>query len=418
METTEHGDGWYFSREQIDNLSPSRLDGIDAKKEANLRKSYCTFIKEIGMQLKMPQVAIATAIIYCHRFYMRQSHQTNDRYTIATACMFLAAKVEETPGLLRDVTMLAYETRHKRDLAATERIKQKEVYEQQKQLVLMAERVLLSTLAFGFDVHHPYKDLVKAIKIFNVKRNSLAQVAWNFVNDGLITTLCLQFRPKHIAAGAIFLAAKFLKVKLQSEGERPWWEEFNVNAHQLEEVSNQMLELYQPTKSMAASTSNDISSPQGQASNINPYNIKAASNTILGNVNQGSALPMGLTNWSKKSTSEAIKNLATESELTSLGSSGKRRNTDIQEQAYANTSSDYRGEERKRKRSQLDGSSDASAMPARNGYSNSYKFSHMDAPFGENSTLTAADKQLQPTSKGMMPKQAKEGNDQWRNNIY
>lgn len=417
METGEIGDGWYFSREQIDNLSPSRIDGIDAKKEANLRKSYCTFIKDIGMQLKMPQVAIATAIIYCHRFYMRQSHRTNDRYTIATACMFLAAKVEETPGLLRDVTMLAYEIRHKRDLAATERIKQKEFYEQQKQLVLMAERVLLSTLAFDFNVQHPYKFLVNAIKIFKIQRNSLAQVAWNFVNDGLITTLCLQFKPKHIAAGAIFLAAKFLKVKLPSDGERPWWEEFNVTPRQLEEVSNQMLELYERTKSMAASTSNDISSPQGQAPNINPCNTKAASSTMLGNVNQGSALPMAVTNWSKKSTSEAIKNLATESELTSLGSSGKRQNTDTQEQVYANTSSDYRGEERKRKRSQLDGS-DSSAMPARNGYSNSYKFSHMDAPFGEISSLTTADKQLQPTSKGMIPKQAKEGNDQWRNNIY
>jgi cyclin T len=429
METGELGDGWYFSRAEIDKFSPSRLDGIDAKKEANLRKSYCSFIKDIGVHFKMPQVAIATAIIFCHRFYMRQSHRTNDRYTIATACLFLAGKVEETPLVLRDVTMLAYEIRHKRDPAAAERIKQKEFYEQHKQLVLTAERVLLSTLAFDFNVQHPYKYLVSAIKIFKVAQNSLAQVAWNFVNDGLITTLCLQFKPQHIAAGAIFLAAKFLKVKLPSDGERPWWEEFDVTPRQLEEVSNQMLELYEQTKSMAASTSNDISSPQGHAPNINPCNAKTASDTLLGHVNQGSALPKAVTNWSKKSTSEAIKNSATESELTSLVSSRKRGNTDIQEQTYVNTSTDlleskfcesnYRGEERKRKkRSQLDGSSDSSAMPTRNGYSSSYRFSQMDAPFDEISTLTSADKQLQPTSKGMVPKQAKEGNDQWRNNIY
>lgn len=59
-----------------------------------------------------------------------------------------------------------------------------EVYEQQKELILLGERVVLATLAFDFNVHHPYKPLVDAIKKFKVAQNALAQVAWNFVNDG------------------------------------------------------------------------------------------------------------------------------------------------------------------------------------------------------------------------------------------
>lgn len=409
MDARRLGDGWHFTKEQIDKFSPSRLDGIDAKKEANLRKSYCSFIKDIGVHFQLPQVAIATAIIFCHRFYMRQSHRTNDRYIIGTACMILATKVEEVGLALRDITMLSYEIRHKRDPTAAERIRQKECYEQQKQLVVMAERILLSTLAFDFKVQHPYKYLVSAIKIFKVEKSSLAQVAWNFVNDGLITTLCFQFKPQHIAAGAIFLAAKFLKVKLPSDGERPWWDEFDVTPRQLEEVSNQMLELYEQTKSTAASTSNDISSPQGQAPNITSCTAKTGCDTMLGHVNQGSAIPKTFTNWSKKSTSEAIKNSATESELTLMVSSGKRGNTDIQESTY------QVGERKRRRTSQLDGS-DSSAMPARNGYSSSCKFSQKDAPFGEISTLTSADKE--PTTKGMVPKQTKDGHDQRRNSIY
>uniref|UniRef100_A0A5B7C3F0 Cyclin-T1-5-like n=1 Tax=Davidia involucrata TaxID=16924 RepID=A0A5B7C3F0_DAVIN len=54
--------------------------------------------------------------------------------------------------------------------------------------------------------------------------------------------------PHHIAAGAIFLAAKFLKVKLPSDGEKVWWQEFDVTPRQLEEVSNQMLELYEQNR--------------------------------------------------------------------------------------------------------------------------------------------------------------------------
>ncbi|CAN6269062.1 unnamed protein product [Urochloa humidicola] len=242
------GASWYYNRKEIEENSLSRRDGIDLKKESYLRKSYCTFLQDLGMRLKVPQVTIATAIVFCHRFFLRQSHAKNDRRTIATVCMFLAGKVEETPRPLKDVILLSYEIIHKKDPAAVQRIKQKEVYEQQKELILLGERVVLVTLGFDLNVHHPYKPLVEAIKKFKVAQNALAQVAWNFVNDGLRTSLCLQFKPHHIAAGAIFLAAKFLKVKLPSDGEKVWWQEFDVTPRQLEEVSNQMLELYEQNR--------------------------------------------------------------------------------------------------------------------------------------------------------------------------
>lgn len=59
-----------------------------------------------------------------------------------------------------------------------------DVYEQHKELILLGERVVLATLGFDLNVHHPYKPLVEAIKKFKVAQNALAQVAWNFVNDG------------------------------------------------------------------------------------------------------------------------------------------------------------------------------------------------------------------------------------------
>ncbi|XP_071701874.1 cyclin-T1-3-like isoform X2 [Rutidosis leptorrhynchoides] len=261
----ENGGGrWYFSRKEIEENSPSRPDGIDLKKETYLRKSYCTFLQDLGMRLKVPQVTIATAIIFCHRFFLRQSHAKNDRRTVATVCMFLAGKVEETPRPLKDVILVSYEINNKKDPDAIQRIKQKEVYEQQKELILLGERVVLATLGFDFNVHHPYKPLVEAIKKFKVAQNALAQVAWNFVNDGLRTSLCLQFKPHHIAAGAIFLAAKFLKVKLPSDGEKVWWQEFDVTPRQLEVVSNQMLELYEQNREAPSQTSEVVDGSNGR----------------------------------------------------------------------------------------------------------------------------------------------------------
>ncbi|KAL0737170.1 hypothetical protein Bca4012_013380 [Brassica carinata] len=262
-EKQDEGSRWYFGRKEIEENSPSRLDGIDLKKETYLRKSYCTFLQDLGMRLKVPQVTIATAIIFCHRFFFRQSHAKNDRRTIAAVCMFLAGKVEETPHPLKEVIFVSYEIINKKDPGAAQKIKQKEVYEQQKELILNGEKIVLSTLGFDFNVNHPYKPLVEAIKKFKVAQNALAQVAWNFVNDGLRTSLCLQFKPHHIAAGAIFLAAKFLKVKLPSDGEKVWWQEFDVTPRQLEDVSNQMLELYEQNRVPASQGSEVESSVAG-----------------------------------------------------------------------------------------------------------------------------------------------------------
>ena len=50
----------------------------------------------------------------------------------------------------------------------------------------------------------------------------------------LRTSLCLQFKPHQIAAGAIFMAAKFLKIKLPSGGEKVWWQGFDVTPRHLE----------------------------------------------------------------------------------------------------------------------------------------------------------------------------------------
>jgi cyclin T len=52
-EARKLGPSWYFSRKELEENSPSRRDGIDFKKESNLRKLYCKFLQELGIALKM-----------------------------------------------------------------------------------------------------------------------------------------------------------------------------------------------------------------------------------------------------------------------------------------------------------------------------------------------------------------------------
>jgi cyclin T len=59
-----------------------------------------------------------------------------------------------------------------------------EVYDRQKELILLGERVVLATLGFDLNVHYPYKPLTETIKKFKITHNVLPQAVWNFVDDG------------------------------------------------------------------------------------------------------------------------------------------------------------------------------------------------------------------------------------------
>jgi len=57
-------------------------------------------------------------------------------------------------------------------------------YKVKKEKVLLGERLVLATLDFDINVQHSYKPLVVAIRKLQMATNTLAQVRWNFVNDG------------------------------------------------------------------------------------------------------------------------------------------------------------------------------------------------------------------------------------------
>lgn len=245
---------WYFSRSEIEDHSPSRKDGIDIETESKLQKLFCSFIQELGMKLKVPQVTIASALMLCYRFFMRQSHAKNDWQRIGTAGVFLACKSEETLRPLRDVVIVSYEMMYKWDPSSSRRIRQREVYDKQKELILVGERLLLVTIGFDLNIQHPYQPLVAALKRLEISHNNLVRVAWNFVNDWLSTTLCLQYKPHYIAAGSLFLAAKFNKLKLSTEKGRVWWLQFDVSPKVLEEVIQQMLKFLEKNRKQACLT--------------------------------------------------------------------------------------------------------------------------------------------------------------------
>jgi cyclin C len=98
-----HSKYWLLTR---DELATSRE--VDLK-YATPHQLYClniffaSLIQKLGKRLLLRQVPIATATVYFRRFYTKNSVCETNPYLVLAACVFVAAKVEETPVHIKSV---------------------------------------------------------------------------------------------------------------------------------------------------------------------------------------------------------------------------------------------------------------------------------------------------------------------------
>lgn len=178
-----------MSKAEIERCSPSRKDGIDALHETRLRYSYCAFLQQLGMSLDLPQTTMGTAMVLCHRFFLRRSHASHDRFLIATAALFLAAKSEETPRPLNDVLKASCEIIHKQDLIFLSYMLPVDWFEQHRERITVAEQLILTTLNFELTVQHPYDPLTSILNKLGLSQTLMVDLALNLVNEGACTRL-------------------------------------------------------------------------------------------------------------------------------------------------------------------------------------------------------------------------------------
>lgn len=237
---------WYYDRRDLKNTCSVR-EGLDYDTERRYRKEGARFIMQCGTAMGLGHNTIATGVVYFHRFYMFHSFKSFPRYVTACCCLFLAGKVEETPKKCADIIKTA------RSLLSDPKFKS--FGDDPKEEVMTMERILLQTIKFDLQIEHPYSFLVKYAKCLKGDKNKLqrmVQMAWNFVNDSLSTTVCLQWEPEIIAVALIHLASKLSKFTVEDwSGRQPnhlrWWDMFvaNVTMEILEDICHQVLDLYQ-----------------------------------------------------------------------------------------------------------------------------------------------------------------------------
>ena len=146
--------------------------------EAALHWDASLFIDHASIQLRLPRLTTATAQTFFHRFFALQSFKKHSSFEVAVTAIFLASKVEESPGLKRSswletVIITCYRLWHSHanvSFPCDLRVESKE-YEELRQKVLRSERILFHTISFDLRLDHPYKFLIDTVKYIGIQGN-------------------------------------------------------------------------------------------------------------------------------------------------------------------------------------------------------------------------------------------------------
>jgi hypothetical protein len=286
----EESNQWLFSEDEVAS-SPSIIDGLSPAEERYRRAKGVNFITQAAILLKLPQLTIAVASVFFHRFFMRISMMSEKapekdvlrihhyvgpspstttpttwrlphsrshanlkakdppltfdplEQNIAATALFLATKTEENCRKTKEIIIAVAKVAQKNaSLIIDEQSKE---YWRWRDNILYQEETMLEYLTFDVVWKPPYTYLRDFIQRLQMQENkSLLNVAWAFLNDSFLTTLCLLMPSKDIAIAAIYFGAKFHGTAIPDEKEKAWWEQLGGTEEKVAQAINVMTEFW------------------------------------------------------------------------------------------------------------------------------------------------------------------------------
>eukprot|EP00093_Oithona_nana_P012796 12796.XXX_700414_697219_1 [CDS] Oithona nana genome sequencing. len=235
---------WYFPEENLKNTPSVRTGQITLEKELSYRQQAANFIQDMGQRLEVTQLCINTAIVYMQRFYMFHSFTRFHRNSIASAALFLAAKVEEQPRKLEHVIKIAHMCLHRGQPQLDVR---SEAYQEQAQELVTNENILLQTLGFDVAIDHPHTHVVRCCQLVKAAKE-LAQTSYFMATNSLhLTTMCLRYSPTTVACVCIHLACKWSNYKIPLSAHKKEWFTYidqEVTIELLEKLTEEFLAIF------------------------------------------------------------------------------------------------------------------------------------------------------------------------------
>jgi len=219
--TSSHYRRWIVDRATVAQARMDDTHYTKPREVALLGILFANTIVKLCRRLGLRQRVIATANVYFRRFYLKNSYCDTDPFIVIAACVYVAAKAEETPSHVKTVVSEA------RTLFASAEFGIKNFSSDNARLAEM-EFYLVDDLECDLTVFHPYRALMQLVCKEGTVTSSIVdedtgeilpgadklvlpdgciQLAWFIINDTYRSdSLCLIHPPHLIAAAALYLA--------------------------------------------------------------------------------------------------------------------------------------------------------------------------------------------------------------------
>ncbi|RIA83274.1 cyclin-like protein [Glomus cerebriforme] len=216
---------WKFNKDQYNNFTPSRYDGISIEDENKKRNDGIQFIKDISVWLQLQHPTIATAVIYFHRFFMRSSFKDYTKYEIGAAAIFLATKTTE---VFRKIDYIAVACA--RVIYNDKNYYNVDEFTRWIKVIIHKEKFLAVKLCFDFIIDLPHFHLIEFLEKFSFipekKKIIIIRISSLIFNQTYNHPICLFYTAKDITISVIYISYKYIGLNLNENSllGPTWWE--------------------------------------------------------------------------------------------------------------------------------------------------------------------------------------------------
>ncbi|XP_030547722.2 cyclin-C1-2-like [Rhodamnia argentea] len=229
--------------EEVDVVHPlDRERGVTVEDFKLVKMHMAQYILRLAQHVKVRQRVIATAVTYMRRVYTRKSMSEYDPRLVAPACLYLAAKAEESTVQAKALAFFI------RKLYAEEKPRY-ERYEIKD--ILEMEMKILEALNYYLVVFHPYRSLTHLLQ--DAGMDDMTQFTWGLVNDTYKMDLILVHPPHLIALACIYIASVY-----KDRDTTSWFEELRVDMNVVKNIAVEILDFYENHKLIAEDRVNAV----------------------------------------------------------------------------------------------------------------------------------------------------------------
>lgn len=240
----------YFTREELEKRNPNRSAGLENASEQRYRTAVCGFIFDAGRALNLPQLTIATSLVYCQRLFTVKPI-VSDRFAASMACLWLATQVEQHMIPLNRIIYVCFSVKNDNDPAKLKTLYNQQFFEGLVQKVLQIQVEVISACGNVVKFDHPYIYGFTYLRYMFVKGmlheqqyKDMVHVTSNLLHDSFRTQLSVQYDPEWIAVSLVFLSGRLLNVDFDGKF---MLEACGIPSPTVEDICSQFLELYEHT---------------------------------------------------------------------------------------------------------------------------------------------------------------------------